>query len=244
MAKRLGILLLGVLLIGGLVLSNFNVALATSTEQEQYKFTKEDEKGFIHWYTQYGGDVKTAKKLIKKLNSGIIWDSVKGENYDNTTIEEIQVSPEETVQVLTFPDGSKYVSAIDLNPSSETESGSDFGIQSIGGGSISCGSGYCNHKNVLVYKETFLVDSYFEADYTIVNGGYDYISNVDNEHTKVLGGTVTNIRFGVKKTREDGNGYAYADYRFDVAWWGGFASSTHTLQLRVGNNKAWTYDNY
>lgn len=167
-----------------------------------------------------GIDSKTKEKLIKKLESGELLDSMNLEMKDTAIISENKILEidgsvtEETRAV--YPDGS-------------------ISTRSISDGTTSCGTGYCNFKGRKISATNGAVKASFLADYSIVNGSYDTISRAyDYLITGV--GSLANINLSLVKGTEDLSGPAEADLRFTGTV--GVYTTTFFVKLQVGNDSA------
>ncbi|MCY9658584.1 hypothetical protein P5G65_20000 [Paenibacillus chondroitinus] len=105
---------------------------------------------------------------------------------------------------------------------------------------VSCGSGYCNYSNVQVKETAFgFITAYFYANYTIVDGGNDYIGELyPNYKITVIGGSYDNETLSLYKPTESLQGPANAFLRFQYNGPGSSVSTTFYVYLNVGNNTA------
>lgn len=99
-------------------------------------------------------------------------------------------------------------------------------LQTVTPGWIESGTGYTNFKNALVEEDTVVWEVSFRADFTLVNGGYDYISNVWESLIQINFGTYNLQFFDIDKSTENASGPAIARQQFDYTIQGAF---THTV---------------
>ncbi|MNP12535.1 hypothetical protein D3C76_1047700 [compost metagenome] len=127
-----------------------------------------DEEELKANFDELGIDEQTQKTLLEKLKGGEMLDSINPtKQHEGITTkvsnQEIGLLAQPNSPFLytrtVFPDGS-------------------VSIQSVtpGEGTI-CGSGYCNYQNAKVYYSNTVVTASFLANFTIVNGGFSYISD-------------------------------------------------------------------
>lgn len=186
---------------------------------------------------QYGVTESTQNELIEKINNGQILDSMK-EGAEAVSVYKINNSDVvETVAV--YPDGSISVTGIEPNNDEfrEHDNITPFAIE---GGSIISGSGYTGYKDRRVYHNTGIINAQFQADYTIVNGGNDFISNVYDEKIMVFLGNHSNTNLKIVRRTETLDNPAQAKLSFDLKYYTGAFSGNVFLQLFVGNNRAYT----
>ncbi|WP_018132318.1 hypothetical protein [Effusibacillus pohliae] len=136
--------------------------------------------------------------------------------------KEVKTTPTSRETRYTFPDGSMI-------------------IQSVDGGTTSCGTGYCNFTNMTVKETRWYCEGRFQADFTLVNGGDDYISRVYDAQVWSAG-SISDVSLNLTKAWEDLNGPAEAVLRW-VAY-NGVTSTTYILKLKVGGNNYWDECNY
>ncbi|NQX46610.1 hypothetical protein HQN87_14820 [Paenibacillus tritici] len=129
-----------------------------------------DQESIRDNFNELGINVDTQKKLLGKMERGELLDSqnpakinegitTKSSNPKNNVLGKSTNSAGYTTRTV-FPDGS--ISILSVTP---------------GAGTV-CGSGYCNYQSTKIYSSNTVVTASFLANFTIVNGGYSYISNV------------------------------------------------------------------
>ncbi|MCR2043797.1 hypothetical protein NSA23_06645 [Anaerosalibacter massiliensis] len=223
------ILLLTIILGGGIT------CYADSVESNVVNLSEEDKLEIREMLDELNIDKTTQDNLINKLENNQIWDCMDEEQVSKIPENYFNVSIDEPVKRYTFPDGSVIETKLELpmiSPSAVT------------GGSVSSGSGYTSVRGAKVSTKKGLVGMGFYADYTNVNGAYDYISRVYDSWVKVVGGSYSNRKLKIVKKREDISGPAEAKLSADVSWVGGVTGAgTEWLKLRVGKDKAWSSQN-
>ncbi|MFC4768276.1 hypothetical protein [Effusibacillus consociatus] len=210
------------------------------------ELTAEQEKQIIQNMTNLEIDEKTQKILLNKVKKGEKVDSeipenkAKAEKYlainpnenesrkikfeDGSMFEQI-VSDKKVVKKFTFKDGSAVIESVDTSK-----------------GTVSCGTGYCNYKGVQVKQSTVFMSAYFYADFTIINGGDDYISKVYDYYIGTWG-NYEFVSFGIIKQQEAWGEAAQAELRWKTDE-GGYNTETNWLKLYVGGNDYWSSANY
>ncbi len=187
--------------------------------------TKQDMDTLVANFENDGIDSKIQKKLIEKLKNGEVWDSMNPDMKDKAKVTSYNYKDKKTgvpvsKKIVTFPDGSYF-------------------IDSISGGWSQCGSGYCNYYDRKVYKSDGQVTAEYLADYTIVQGGKDYIREVDQERITTVGGVPDNISLTIKYATEGQVGSvpatAYLKFQKNTS---GVYSSTYYLYLYVALDQA------
>lgn len=196
------------------------------------KLSEKDKKELNTWMEKYKVDENTRNRLLDKLDKGYLWESitspkspVKKEKLDNCSIKK------------TYSDGSIIICGYE-NGTSVSNKTSNISLDSIDEGTGSGGSGYWNVTGSKIYYYGGTVNAEFYADYTFVNGGYDYISKIYKKHVLGLGCTVSAITLDMVQKREDANDPAHAQLNFIVTSLKGVASGNMDLDLYVGNNTA------
>jgi len=177
-------------------------------------------------------DVQTQERLLVKLESGQLIDSLNPEkinegvstkftNQQSSNTIRIDAINAYTIRTV-FPDGSVSVRGIEPGP-----------------GTV-CGTGYCNYNNTKISYNTGVINSSFLANYSIVNGGYSSISRVWNADVYVLGGTVSDLELKITRPTET---YSYsANATMTWAYNTVFGSTFQHLDLDIKNGNA-SYSN-
>ena len=217
----------------------------TYADSNSYKLCTEDKKEVEFILSELRVEEKVQKKLIKKLEDGVIWDCMDKEQVAQIPESYFSVSIEEPIKRYVFPDGSVIETKLEFDEATKVvKEPSEMSLYgSISGGSSSSGSGYVSYRNVKVSTKKGLLGMGFYADYTNVNRGYDKIDGKRDWWIKGVGASVSDISF-TQKTKEDLNGPATATLKCQVSWLGGVgATGTEWLKLHVGNDRSWTSEN-
>lgn len=199
----------------------------------------------------YGVSQETTESLIAKLDRGEIWDSLNPEKKGTEKTIKIDNYTEKKI----FPDGSIIINEIDTadatienipprytSPTIGGNGGSsDPGLISpfatVGGGTVTSGSGYTNVKGATVKSVAILVNAYYKVNYGIAYSGNDSITSVYGYNITVVRGSYSLESFGVKRGTENVNGKAYASLRF-AGTIDGVGTTSYYLNVYVGDNKA------
>lgn len=194
--------------------------IGASAEQKNPILSEKERKSINDIFDFQGVDAKTKEKLIEKIESGKLLDSSNLEMKDKAKITKknfVEADGSVTHQTkAVYPDGS--VSTL-----------------SIGGGTVSCGSGYCNFTKRKISATNGAVIASYYSDYSIVNGANDTISRAYDYEISGVGG-VGNIKLELVKGTESLSGPAEADLRFTGTV--GVYTTTFWLKLQVGNDSA------
>ncbi|NOJ72136.1 hypothetical protein [Paenibacillus alvei] len=191
--------------------------------------------------TAMGVDPTIQAKLIIKLEKGELWDSMNPHMADQGSVTKHTITDHNKNKVYqtktTFPDGSvTIVSVTTHDPSSSTsEIITPLGIS---GGTSSCGSGYCTYFGVKVYGGNGVISANFLADYTLVNGGPDYIDKVYQGSAKAQVGTTSDLK---EPTILRAMETDYQSASANMSWTYSApvtGNATQYLILNVGNNSA------
>lgn len=246
---------LGCLLVTSLILfstASLPVYARDTTDNQQHYFNTQSDNVMIS--KQYGSDISKDEEslkiflrenevsedvidnLINKIEDGEVWDCLKEEFKDITPIS-VQNSGNGFLQSkYVYPDGSIRIS---IQPSEET----NITARSVGGGSWSGGSGYKNCKGGKVAEYTGIANVWFYADFTIVQGGDDYISRVYDYSILTFGGDYKLELFERTRPSEGYGDNAEAKLQFKYLAYGGSGSATCWLKLVVGNDKYYSVFN-
>ena len=225
--------------------ANIGVANVSANEvqnnnvQENAEISQEDIIQIKSFLNQYDVDQETQTILLEKLNAGDIWDSLKkGEE----PIRSFEIQTNDIVEkVEEYKDGSIVVSSIDYESVEEFENikplkGNLISTLGVDPGTKTSGSGYANYKKAKVYYNTGIANAYFYADFTLVNGGYDYIDRVYDHKVTAFGGSASEISLTLTKAKENANGKASAKLDFNYINFNTTASTTCWLKLTVGGD--------
>ncbi|WP_440119598.1 hypothetical protein [Paenibacillus sp. QZ-Y1] len=169
--------------------------------------------------------VKEEKRagLLDKLSKGEPLDSdqvlfrAQGEIESDVTKSTYVNSEGKTVEstVEEFPDGSitTYVLTHDQ---------------------VTCGTGYCNYKKTKVSGGSITSSAYFYVDFTLVNGGMDYVSAKYDYNIQVVAGSYDSENLTTVKATESLSGPAKVSLRWKYS--GGGLTTTQYLHFYVGND--------
>lgn len=208
----------------------------TYASDSKGKLTKADEQSISEGLAGLGVDEKTQHKLIKKLERGELWDSMNPEKIEAVK-DQLVVSEEKPVAKYVFGDGSVLVNKLELPSTSP--------YPTLEGGTQSCGSGYCTFQNVKVFRDDGLIKCYYYANYTVLNGAPDYISNVFSYNITVRGGSYSNPSLKILIPEEVEGGYpAQAELFYNWQVTGGLANGLNRLDLYVGHDDYWQAASY
>lgn len=215
-------------------LSTNGVANASEPEYAQSQY-EDDLLQLKDFFNQYGVNESIQNELINKINNGQPLDSMK----ENTEAVSSYVKNTNRVieNVSVYQDGS--ISVTSVEPVVEEIIGNDFITPfGIGGGSSNSGSGYVNNKNKKVYYNTGIINAYFFANYTFVNGGNDYISSAYDPKVVVTFGTHSGMSLKLVRKNETLDNKATAKLSFDYKMFANQAGGNAWLKLTVGKDKA------
>ena len=150
----------------------------------------EQEKRFREEFTKVGVEEEVQDKLLKKLKDGKLIDSINPEMKDKGKSEKIVEKTKDGKKVkswkekITYPDGS-------------------ITILSVTPGFIDSGTGYVNYRHMLVKESvTGIWTATYRANFTPVNGGFDYISEVYEYLISVNFGEYDKEYFGIDYSSE------------------------------------------
>jgi hypothetical protein len=240
----------------------------SKVEQTTQTLSKKDIKSLKEFFKTYKISKTTQDRLIEKLNKGKIWDSLK-KDQEPVSVSEIEVSEEVVETIATYNDGSIVVTVVEkaeiieevntpndrpgiVRPGIVTPGIATPGIATPGTitpyavspGTTTGGSGYMNHKGAKAYVYYGVANAHFYADFTIVNGGNDYITRVYNYKIVGIGGTATYDNLAITRKTESLSGKASAKLDFTFVAYGGASSTTCWLRLNVGANTYGTTYSY
>lgn len=218
----------------GIVNASESTTSTTNTVQEHTEIPQEDIIQLKSFLNSYDVSQETQNALIEKLNTGNLWDSIK-EGEKPTHSYEVQTN-DIIEKVEVYKDGSIVVTSIDyedVEEVTENELITPFGVSP---GTITSGTGYKNFKKAKVYYSNGLGNAYFYADFTIVQGGNDYISQVYDYSLKTLGGTASEVSLKINRAKETLDYRAEAKLSFIYTAFNNAGSTTCWLKLNVGRD--------
>jgi len=209
----------------------FTTVNADEKQTNKINITAEEEAQLVAFFHENGVDDKTADKLIKKFENGIMWDSFK-EEYKNMEPASVTESNGTIIKKYVYPDGSIKVVSI-ITPTND----GDVSIQGVvSGGTWISGSGYRTCIGAYVSFNYGIHKASFYADFTLVDNGYDYISGAYNPQAGIIGGTVSDMTLTITRASETAYQPAEARLQYVATLFGGWASNITWLSLSVGNN--------
>lgn len=189
-------------------------------------------------YTQLGLSSTEADALLDKLASGKPLDSMT-EGASPVRIDEyVQVGDApyandgDHVTVTWFADGSPAVTATET----PVEVGGDATARSIQGCTYSSGSGYSSATGCTISGWWGTVQIAFLADYTLVQGGNDYISDTYNGWQQCVYPTSCSRPAEVQSNYSEGSSAAFSRWASTVT--SPVASWEVWMQLNVGSDSA------
>lgn len=239
--KLAPIVLTGALAFTGFTALPINSSAATNVVNKE--ITKEKAK--IEYYDYIKEELRKnavsesdITNLIHKLDTGVMWDSINPSMQESATV--VNVDDETTKYV--YPDGSIAIQQISGGTVEQVNEPVDDGITpfaSIGGGTITGGSGYTVVKGAKVVGSIVIAAASYKVDYQLVNGGNDNIYQAYSRNITVPGpgGNYEVEAWGVKKAKEDLNGKAYVSLRFKASN-DKLGATTFYLNTYVGSDKA------
>lgn len=191
----------------------------------------DENYAIVQQMTEFGIDAATQAAILDNLARGIIpLSDVAGSNPISQT-EKI-VDGYQLV-TSTYADGSvkQVMSEVPTNP--RLRSAYQTGCWQY------AYTGYTNYRNCSIVNVTTLVTMGFLADYTIYGGTYnDAIDRVYSTSFTCRGGTCSDTNLVIQKAKESTSGPADARMSLTYNIYLGLGSSTYSLDLQVGSNKA------
>lgn len=222
-----------------------NVAQAEEINQESQEKIQlpQDQIDYMKsFFNEYNVDNETQLQLIEKVENGIILDCYLENKQPINTYTKESDNVTETVDV--YEDGSIIVTALDLSEAIvevNNPSITPFAIDTSEG-SVTSGSGYTVYKNAFIHARSATIPKAgFYADFTVVNGGYSYISYVNQSYYLTLfGGYANNESLTTINAKETGSAPAEAILKWTFVAWNGGASTTGWLKLHIQNSRVTT----
>lgn len=203
--------------------------LTQNSIEEHTKISQEDINELTTFLNNYNVDKKVQMNLIKKLNDGEIWDSLKK---DQKAIHSYEIQTNGiTEKVEQYQDGSIVVTSVDY------ESAEEITPFAVSPGTVTGGSGYKNFKKAKVYYNAGIANAHFYADFTIVFGGNDYISRVYDHKVSAVGGSANDIQLKLTRSKETLDNKASAKLSFNYINFNNTGSISCWLKLTVGKDK-------
>lgn len=205
--------------------------------QEQTQISQNDIIQLKTFLNDYGVNQKTQNTLLNKLESGEIWDSLKKNEKPTHSYETENNDVTEKVEV--YKDGSIIVTSINYEEVEEVNEISENKLISplaVSPGTVTGGSGYKNFKKAKVYYNSGIANAHFYANFTIVFGGNDYISNVYDQKVTAIGGSASDISLKRTRAKETLDNKASAKLSFNFTNFNNTGSTTAWLKLFVGKD--------
>lgn len=230
-----------------LSLSSVSVGFAeqaplSASTQKSINLNEKEAESIKQAFTRIGVNPETQLKLINKIESGQLLDSINPDKQHlgitSKSVEETDVTYTENI-ITTYPDGSlKKTSITRAKLTAPTYPISTMG-SGVKPGQTTCGSGYCSIQNALVYSETGVWTAQFSADYTLVDGdNNDYISDVsDYQISTSLFTSYSEPNLRIEKRNESLEGPAKASLIFILKTLSG--SITQSVLFYVQNNSTY-----
>ncbi|MDJ0333526.1 hypothetical protein [Planococcus sp. S3-L1] len=204
-----------------------------SAIQESAQISKDEINQLKTFFNDYDVNQETQAILLEKLNAGELWDSFKK---DERPVHIFEVEKNDIFEkVEEYKDGSIIVSSVDYGTVEFSDNNliSPLGITP---GTATSGSGYKTFKKAKVYYNGGVANAYFYANFTIVQGGNDYISNAYDPKVTAIGGSASDITLGVTRSKETLDNKASAKLSFNFTNFNNTGSVNGWLKLNVGKD--------
>lgn len=236
--KKIGLIVTTLLLSVGFVsIGNVNTTKAATIPQLSKQSISQLKRNF----SDLNISNKVQDKLLEKIKKGELIDSMNPKKLEAVS-NLITPTLDQPYKTYTFEDGSKITSGITVLDEEKVEPKEDTNlIQPLGSGTVdvthqASGTGYTNITAYVWYSDA-MFNASFHAKFTLVNGGYDYISSVYDPNVTTFGYTWSQSHFGIDKSHENSTGRAKASLRGQLYLFGtGVYSTTAYLNLYVGKN--------
>lgn len=212
-----------------MVFSFASVSFASDSVQSQ--LSPDELENITRFANDLGLSNEVRDSLIQKIESGGLPDSDNPAKKDSGIEEEI-TSGNQKIKRIVFPDGSVIQSTV-IMPTEPKPLITPRIVDNTTGW-VESGSGYKKFFNATVREDTVLVKAKFYADYVVVNGGYDYISNVFDGYTEIAAGYANNVVAPtIVNAYESSSAPARAVFSFTYVKINGTSSSDYKLSLYV-----------
>ncbi|WP_277212173.1 hypothetical protein [Isoptericola croceus] len=194
-----------------------------------------DHEELTQFFDENGVSLAVQDELFEKLERGEMWDSMSEMEPESTTRESVA----NVVKITSvFADGS--ISVEEVEKPSKPISG-EIGPLGVGScQSSSTGSGYANRYDCRASASTGIMTMGFYISYTLVQGGYDQITDVHSPFRSIKTGTATTAKLSLVKSRENSSGSAWAKAVSTYTGFAGSPSGTYEMRALVGKDTAWT----
>ena len=238
-----------------------SVSFASTTADSPTQQEVEEATDFLR---DAGVKASTATNLIKAVKRGEPVGSAAGLV---ATSQSTEREGDWVITTEVFPDGSVEVTSLEQPPApdgltdAEFEAGGDIldtepslppiramdsGVEtngaeatgSIVGCKVSSGSGYRSYKGCAVRRQSAMAVIAFNASYTIVQKGNDYISSIGQAAHRCYVSSCSDVKSRLIRKKESSSGKAVARGSMNITLKGGVASKSYWVELRVGGNKA------
>lgn len=199
--------------------------------------TDQERRDLVQWWAEYNVPQDAQDTLLGALDRGELWDAMSG--VDPVDVKTRHLATESET-VSRYPDGSIVVSTVSAPSDPFAE---PLGITPLSVGdcqSSQIGSGYANRYDCKAVSQSGIVTMGFYISYTLVQGGYDQITEVHSGYAHAETGTVTSPTAKIAKAKENSRGSAWAYVRSQYDAFGGSGSAPVEMRALVGNDKAWT----
>lgn len=220
----------------------------SNLEQTSQVLSNEDIKSLNEFFNTYNVKEETQNQLIAKLKKGELWDSINKNENPVGTYEVPSKENENIVEtVSTYKDGSISVAAVeptiveDFSSEIPTNIITPFAVDP---GTVTGGSGYKNFQKAKAYVYAGVANAHFYANFTLVQGGYDKISNVYDYKIVGVGGTASYDNLKITRATETSSNKASAKLDFTWNAFNGASSTTCWLKLNVGKDTYGTTYSY
>ncbi len=215
----------------------FSLSTAAFASSNEIQLSPTDKQELHKNLTELGITQKTQSKLIQKLERGQVWDSMNPDMISKVPANALTPTENSPIKRFVFPDGS--VIQVEMSPNNTPESESHLFMAM----SSSSGSGYYSYTDKKISITSGLVGYGFYADFTLVNGSYDYISDVYDPFVNVIGGSGSINSLNIDRSTETSTRPATATLSVQVDFAGGVAASgTHILKFEVSNDSYRSYE--
>lgn len=214
-------------------LSTPAVASATTADEATIILSPADEQVARDFFDKFGVDLATQDRLLNEYRAGDSWDAMTSAAVP-VSVEQ-QVSDGVTWTVNTFDDGS--VRAEGIGSDSASLSGG-VAARGVDGCNYSVGK-YGNFSNCHIYAWVGVVQIGFYANFSIVSGGNDKITNVWGG-TLFAGGACSQSvpPAQIIKGTESSTGKAIAGLTAQATMCGTMFNVSFPTYLHVGGNRA------
>lgn len=226
----------------------------SNLEQTSQALSSEDIKSLNEFFNTYNVKEETQNQLIAKLKKGKIWDSIKKDEKPVSTYEVPSKENENIVETVSiYKDGSISVAAIEPTivedfsseiPTNGTNGTNTITPYAVNPGTVTGGSGYKNYTKAKAYVYSGIANAHFYANFTLIQGGYDKITNVYDYKIVGVGGTTSYDSLRITRATETSTYKASAKLDFTWVAFNGSSSSTCWLKLNVGRDSYGTTHSY